>query len=66
MPDHDHDRLGGSNAWLNLANAAALLDMEPARLRRYWKTWGIPARKAGRELRFRERDLNTWLEKRAA
>lgn len=65
-PQHDHHNLGGSNRWLNLTNAADVLDMPPDRLRRYWKSWGIPASKAGRELRFRERDLNAWLAKRVA
>lgn len=64
---HDHGNLGGSNRLLPLAAAAELLGIDqPAKLRRQWKLWGIPAYKVGRELRFRERDLNAWLEKRAA
>lgn len=64
---HDHHNLGGSNRWLNLAEAADLLRIEkPRKLRDNWKTWGIPAHKMGRELRFRERDLNAWLSKRVA
>jgi hypothetical protein len=63
--DHDHDNLGGSNKILNLDHAAELLDMPPARLRKHWREWGIPAYKAGRELRFTERDLRAWFAKRA-
>lgn len=59
----DHDNLGGSNRWLSLNSAAAHLDMPPERLRRYFKRWGIPAYRAGRELRFKERELNTWVAK---
>jgi excisionase family DNA binding protein len=64
---HDHRNLGGSNRWLDLAAAAELLAIDnPRKLRDCWKRWGIPAYKAGRELRFRERDLHAWLAKRDA
>jgi Helix-turn-helix domain len=53
---------GGSNQLLNLANAAAYLDMPERRLRDNWRSWGIPAYKAGRELRFRVRDLERWID----
>jgi hypothetical protein len=52
----------GSNQLLNLENAAAYLDMPPRRLRENWRQWQIPAYKAGRELRFRVRDLESWVE----
>jgi excisionase family DNA binding protein len=63
--EHDHHNLGGSNRMLPLADAAALLGVKPRKLRDFWRAWGIPAYKVGRELRFRERDLNAWLRKRA-
>jgi excisionase family DNA binding protein len=53
---------GGSNQLLSVANAAAYLDMPERRLRDNWRRWGIPAYKAGRELRFRVRDLERWIE----
>lgn len=65
-PQPDHDNLGGSNRLLDLAEAALLLNVPPERLRRHWRRWGITAHKVGRELRFRERDLNAWLTKRVA
>ena len=49
---------------LSLANAAAYLDMPERRLRDNWRRWGIPIYKVGRELRFRVRDLECWLEGR--
>jgi len=55
---------GGSNQLLSLANAAAYLDMPERRLRDNWRRWGIPIYKVGRELRFRVRDLECWLEGR--
>jgi hypothetical protein len=55
---------GGSNQLLNLANAALYLDMPERRLRDNWRRWGIPAYRVGRELRFRVRDLESWLEGR--
>lgn len=64
MPDHSN--LGGSNRVMNLEHAAELLDMPPRRLKDNWRRWGVPAHKAGRELRFIERDLRTWLKSRAA
>jgi excisionase family DNA binding protein len=57
---------GGSNRLLNLAEAADLLSVPETRLRGYWKTWGIKAYKVGRELRFKERDLWTYVEQHPA
>lgn len=63
MPDHHN--LGGSNRLLPLAEAAEFLGIDKPRvLRDYWRKWGIPSYKVGRELRFRERDLHAWIEKR--
>jgi excisionase family DNA binding protein len=63
----DHDNLGGSNRLLPLTEAATLLGIErPRTLRDNWRRWGLTAYKVGRELRFRERDLNAWIAKQAA
>lgn len=63
---HDHHNLGGSNRLLPLAEAADFLGIDnPRSLQEHWRRWGIPAYKVGRELRFRERDLNAWVEKQA-
>lgn len=61
---HDHHNLGGSNKLLSLTEAAALLGKPPESLRKYRTTWGIPWLKVGRDVKFRERDLNAWMEKR--
>lgn len=53
--------IGGSNKLLSVESAALYLDMPPARLRRYWRNFGLPARRVGRELRFRQRDLDSYI-----
>ena len=53
---------GGSNQVISLVKAADYLDCPPRRLRDNWKRWGIPVYKVGRELRFRVRDLESYLE----
>jgi len=53
--------LGGSNRLLSVESAAAYLDMPVTRLRRHWRDFGLPARRVGRELRFRERDLDEYV-----
>jgi excisionase family DNA binding protein len=45
--------------------AADYLAIPERRLRDNWRRWKIRAYKVGRELRFRERDLETWLERNA-
>ncbi len=52
---------GGSNRLLDVAKAAEYLDVPERRLRDNWRRWGIRAYKVGRELRFRERDLESYL-----
>ena len=63
-PDHDHLNLGGSNRLMPLADAAAYLAVRPEQLRKNHRGWDIPCLKVGRELRFRQRDLNAWIERR--
>lgn len=57
---------GGSNRLLDVPEAAEYLNIPPRRLRDNWSRWGLRAYKVGRELRFRERDLNNWIERNAA
>ncbi len=56
---------GSSNRLLDLAKTADYLDVPERRLRDNWRRWGIRAYKVGRELRFRERDLENWIERKA-
>ena len=43
--------------------AAEYLDIPERRLRDNWRRWGIRAYKVGRELRFRERDIEAYLSR---
>jgi excisionase family DNA binding protein len=54
---------GGSNRLLSIPMAADYLAIPERRLRDNWRRWGIRAYRVGRELRFRERDLENWLER---
>jgi excisionase family DNA binding protein len=51
---------------LTLRETAEFLNVKERTLRAYFRKWGIPATKVGRELRFRERDLHDYLEKNKA
>jgi excisionase family DNA binding protein len=51
---------------LTLRETAEFLNVKERTLRAYFRTWGIPATKVGRQLRFRERDLYEYLEKNKA
>ena len=51
---------------LTLRETAEFLNVKERTLRAYFRTWGIPATKVGRELRFRERDLYEYLERNRA
>jgi excisionase family DNA binding protein len=67
MAEHDHHNLGGSNRLLSLEEAAAYLgDIKPRTLRAERQAWGIPSVPVGRQLKFRQRDLDAWIAKRVA
>jgi excisionase family DNA binding protein len=51
---------------LTLRETAEFLNVKERTLRAYFRTWGIPATKVGRQLRFRERDLYEYLERNRA
>jgi hypothetical protein len=57
---------GGSNKLLDIHEASDLLSVPERRLRDNWRTWGLKAFKVGRELRWRERDLWSWVEQHPA
>jgi excisionase family DNA binding protein len=58
--------LGGSNRMLTTDEAAAYLALPDGRaLRDNWVRWQIPAHKYGRTLKFRVRDLDAFIDRRA-
>jgi excisionase family DNA binding protein len=56
--------LGGSNKLLSTTAAAEYLDIPVRTLRDNRRAWGIPATRIGRELHFRQRDLDAWVTRR--
>jgi hypothetical protein len=54
--------LGGSTRWLYEKEAPALLDIPLSTFHRNWRRWGVPGYMPGGRVKFRERDLEFWLE----
>lgn len=52
---------GGSNEFLTPDELADLLRIERRALMRSYKAWGLTPHWIGRRLRFRVRDVETWL-----
>ncbi len=53
--------VGGSNRLLTIEQTAEYLNRNINTLRHQWKRWGLTPYRVGGVLRFRERDLETWL-----
>jgi excisionase family DNA binding protein len=58
--------LGGSNRLLSSREVAAILGVRERTVRAMWKEWGLPAKRIGKQLRWRERDLYAWIERQNA
>ena len=56
-------RIGGSNKLISLADTAARLDVPTSTLYKRWREWGLQAYRIGRALKFRERDIEAWLDR---
>lgn len=54
--------LGGSNRLLNSAEVGELLGLPERTVRAEWKRWGLQAYRIGRAIRWRERDVHTWID----
>lgn len=53
---------GGSNKLISAPETAARFGVPTSTIYEKWRAWGLPGYKIGKHLRFRERDLETWLE----
>ncbi|GHJ35471.1 helix-turn-helix domain-containing protein [Streptomyces sp. TS71-3] len=53
---------GGSNRLLTVQEVADWLRVSEVTVRNKYRTWGIKPQKVGRLLRFRERDILTYLD----
>lgn len=58
--------LGGSNRLLSARDVAAILAVPERTVRDKWREWGLPAYKIGKHLRWRERDVQAWIDRQAA
>jgi excisionase family DNA binding protein len=58
--------LGGSNKLLGATATADLLDVPVQTLYRNWRTWGLKGYRVGQKLKFRERDVQGWIERQVA
>ncbi len=58
--------LGGSNKMLTAKQAAEKLNVSRSTFYKRWRAWGLSAHRVGQQLRFRERDLENWIDKHRA
>ena len=55
--------LGGSNRLIGVRETAERLDVPVSTLYKHWREWQLTAYRVGRALKFRERDIEAWLER---
>ncbi len=58
--------MNSGNQLMNIDQAAAYLGETPLRLRTNWKRWELPGVKVGRSVKFRVRDLDSYVESHKA
>jgi excisionase family DNA binding protein len=56
--------VGGSNRLLSVEELAAYLGVPKKTVYGCWRRWGLRGYRVGRYLRFRERDVEEWLQTR--
>jgi excisionase family DNA binding protein len=59
-------RIGGSNRLVSAPELADRFNVPVATIYHEWRAWGLKGLKVGKHLRFRERDIDAWLDRRAA
>ena len=57
---------GGSNRLMSAEETADYLDINVETLYRQWRVWGLRGIRVGRGLKFRERDIESWIVSRYA
>ena len=55
-------RIGGSNRMLSVVEVAETLGVSKYTVYDSWRSWGLGAHRVGKHLRFRERDLEAWID----
>lgn len=54
---------GGSNRLMGVDEVAAYLGVSKSTLYDRWRPWGLRGHRIGRYLMFRERDVETWIDR---
>ena len=57
---------GGRDRMLTVRDVAELLAIPPNTVYDEWRRWGLRGYWIGKHLRFREREVEQWIERRAA
>lgn len=57
---------GGSNQLISAEATAELLDVSVDTIYRRWKSWGLKGYRIGRQLKFRVRDIEAFIERQSA
>ena len=55
--------IGGSNRLFSAEDTARYLGVSIDTLYRRWREWGLTAHHVGRQLKFRGRDVEAWLDR---
>jgi excisionase family DNA binding protein len=58
--------LGGSNRMLSAREVAAILSIPERTIREKWRDWELPAYRIGKHLRWKEREVHSWIDRHAA
>jgi excisionase family DNA binding protein len=58
--------LGGSNRMLSARDVAAILAVPERTVREKWRDWELPAYRIGKHLRWKEREVQAWIDRQAA
>lgn len=58
--------IGGSNKLISARETAEMLGVHHDTLYRNWEEWGLRGIRVGRNLKFRVRDVESWLKGREA
>jgi excisionase family DNA binding protein len=58
--------IGGSNRLIGVPELSAFLGVPERTVQAKWRAWGLPGYHVGKYVKFRERDVASWLETRAA
>jgi excisionase family DNA binding protein len=59
-------RLGGSNKMVSPQELADRLGVSRDTVYDEWRAWGLTGYRFGKHLRFREREVDAWIDKQAA